>query len=94
MKSPVVKTHPLMEILSKRLFGLESIPKEHQRRYINKAIKEAVKYHDEILENYKETLLENKEWSKEKLNKFGDDSSIGKCSMSRIHLIDDLLKEL
>ena len=48
-KSPTVKTHPLMEILARKLFGLESIPKEHRRRQINSAIKEAVKAHSGVL---------------------------------------------
>lgn len=39
--------HPMAEILGKKLFGIESVPKEEQKRMISRAIKEAVKMYDE-----------------------------------------------
>ena len=41
-----VKTHPLAELLAKKLFGLTTQPKEEQRLMIAKAIKAAVKWHE------------------------------------------------
>ena len=58
MKQPTVRVHPLAEILAKALFGIESVPKKYQRRMVTKAIKEAVKYHDNTVAELKEIIDE------------------------------------
>ena len=45
-KQVVVKTHPLAEILARCLFGIEGVPGEAQRRMVNRAIKRAVEWHE------------------------------------------------
>lgn len=42
--------HPLAEIIAKKLFSIESVPKEEQKKMVRRAIKEAVKYHIEKLD--------------------------------------------
>ncbi len=49
LKKNIVKTHPLAEILSKKLFGIETVPAKEQRRAVNRAIKAAVEYHEKII---------------------------------------------
>lgn len=44
-----VKTHPLGELLAKKLFSIENVPKEGQKRMVRRAIKSAVKFYDEKL---------------------------------------------
>ncbi len=39
--------HPLAELLAKKLFGIESVSKSEQTKMVNRAIKAAVKYHEE-----------------------------------------------
>ncbi|MCP3921694.1 MAG: hypothetical protein GY714_03825 [Desulfobacterales bacterium] len=46
--SITVKKHPLAEILSKKLFGIETVPVKEQKRMVNRAIKAAVEYHEGI----------------------------------------------
>ena len=46
---PIVKTHPLEEILSRKLFGFTTVPPQEQKRMVNRAIKAAMKEYD-ILE--------------------------------------------
>ncbi len=53
---PTVKKHPLAEILSKKLFGIENVPKKEISMMVYRAIKAAVKYHDAKMEN--ETYIE------------------------------------
>ncbi len=45
-----VKTHPLAEILAKKLFGITTVPKKEQQKMVNRAIKAAVKYHEEEMD--------------------------------------------
>ena len=52
-----VKTHPLAEIIQKKLFGFESVPHKEQRKMINRAIKAACKYHDEAIKNANKGVL-------------------------------------
>jgi len=40
-----VKTHPLAEIIAKKLFSIESVPPEEARRMVGRAIKAAITYH-------------------------------------------------
>ena len=42
-----VKTHPLAEILAKKLFGINSVPKKERTRMVNRAIKAAVEFHEQ-----------------------------------------------
>lgn len=46
--------HPLVEILARKLSGIEGVPPEYQRKMVSTAIKEAIKYHEEQLKDYKE----------------------------------------
>ena len=39
--------HPLAEIIAKKLFSIENVPKEEQRKMVQRAIKAAIKYHEE-----------------------------------------------
>jgi len=43
----MVNTHPLAEILARKLFGIENLPLAESRRMVYRAIMAAVKYHDE-----------------------------------------------
>ena len=38
--------HPLQELLAQLLFGIETVPMKEQRRMVNRACKEAVKWHE------------------------------------------------
>ena len=51
-----VTTHPLAEIIAKKLFSIESVPPEEARRMVGMAIKAAITYHQhEINKLYMET---------------------------------------
>jgi hypothetical protein len=55
MVSTTVKTaHPLTEIIGRKLFGIESVPKEEMRNLIRKCIKEVINYHEEEINKLKE----------------------------------------
>jgi len=41
--------HPLAEIISKRLFGINSVPNNERDKMVRRAIKAAVGYHKEAL---------------------------------------------
>jgi hypothetical protein len=45
--------HPLAEIMAKKLFGIETVPKEEMRKMINRAVKAVVEYHEQELKNYR-----------------------------------------
>ena len=49
----VKPTHPLAEIIARCLFGIESVPKEHLHRFVTRACKRAVEYHEEVLREIK-----------------------------------------
>ena len=42
----VKPNHPLQELLAKLLFGIETVPPKEQRRMVNRACREAVKWHE------------------------------------------------
>lgn len=42
----VKSNHPLSEILAKKLFSIESVPKEEQTKMVNRAIKAAVEFYE------------------------------------------------
>ncbi len=46
-RAPVVKTHPLGDLLCKRLFGIENVPIVEQVKMKRRAIKAAMKFYDE-----------------------------------------------
>jgi len=49
----LVEVHPLLELISRKLFGIEHVPKKEQRRMVNRACKEAVAWHEsQILNEY------------------------------------------
>jgi hypothetical protein len=62
-RKPVKGNHPLAEVIAKCLFGIETVPKEYMRRMVNRACREAVKWHQErenkvlrdVLLNFKDT---------------------------------------
>jgi len=41
-----VRTHPLAEIILKKLFGFETVPKKEQRRMVIRVVKAAVEWHE------------------------------------------------
>lgn len=47
MKQPTVRKHPLAEVIAKKLFGITGVPANEQKRMVNRAIKAAVKWHEE-----------------------------------------------
>lgn len=50
--------HPLAELLAKCLFGIEIIPPKYIKREVNRAIREAVKWHEKDVEQMKDILKE------------------------------------
>lgn len=44
-----VTTHPLAEIIAKKLFNIESVPPVEARKMVGRAIKAAVEYHQSEL---------------------------------------------
>ncbi len=48
---PKVKTHPLAEIISKKLFGISTVPKEEQERMVARAVKAAVAFHESEMDS-------------------------------------------
>lgn len=48
----VKANHPLSEIIARKLFSIESVPKEEMKRMINRACKEAVKWHEKQIEAF------------------------------------------
>lgn len=42
----VKSNHPLKELLAKLLFSIETVSSEEQRRMVNRACQEAVKWHE------------------------------------------------
>lgn len=43
----VKPNHPLKELLAKLLFGIEVVPAKEQRKMVNRACREAVKWHED-----------------------------------------------
>lgn len=41
-----VKTHPLIEVIAKKLLGIESVPLAEQQKMVSQACKAAVEWHD------------------------------------------------
>lgn len=48
-----VKTHPLSEILSKKLFSIENVPKDEQKKMVSRAIKSAVEFYEDTISGNK-----------------------------------------
>ena len=48
--------HPLTELLAKKLFGISGVPKEEQERMVSRAIRAAVKWHEERVGQYEDQL--------------------------------------
>jgi len=46
-----VKTHPLMEVIAKKLFGIETVPSTEKRKMITRAAKAAVKWHNSFIDD-------------------------------------------
>ncbi len=44
-----VKIHPMAELLAKKLFSIENVPKNEQKKMVSRAIKEACKLYDEVV---------------------------------------------
>lgn len=47
MSINVEPNHPLAEILARKLFGIEGVPRKEQTHMVNRAIKAAVQWHEE-----------------------------------------------
>jgi len=58
---PTVKTHPLMEIIAKKLFAIETVPPEEQRKMVRRACKAAADYHDTAIAETEAKYAELKE---------------------------------
>jgi len=43
----VKQNHPLAELLAKKLFGIECVPKEEQTKMVQKTISEVVKWYED-----------------------------------------------
>ena len=54
-----VKIHPLAEILAKKLFGINSVPKKERTKMVNRAIKAAVEFHEQEKINNQNGGLKN-----------------------------------
>ena len=44
--------HPLMELLAKLLFGIETVPAEERKRMANRACREATQWHKEQMNRF------------------------------------------
>jgi len=44
--------HPLTELLAKLLFGIETVPAKERKRMVNRACKEATKWHKEQVDRF------------------------------------------
>lgn len=64
-----VKIHPLGEIVAKKLSGITVVPKNEQLRMTDRAIKAAMKYHDERIAEL--------EWQNELLRNVADGVFVG-----------------
>lgn len=49
-KIQTVKTHPMVEIIAKKLFGIECAPAQEQRKMVSRAVKAAAKEWDKLQE--------------------------------------------
>ncbi len=49
----VKPNHPLLELLARLLFSIEIVPAKEQRRMVNRACREAVKWHNIRIETMK-----------------------------------------
>ena len=70
----VVKTHPVMEVVAKSLFGIVSVAMVNQKsavQMVNRAAKSAANKHDEIVSKY-EQFLDDIE-THHKINNFIDE---------------------
>ena len=47
IKAPTVHVDPLGEIIAQHLFGIEDVPKEHQRRMVRAAVRAAIAWNKE-----------------------------------------------
>lgn len=52
-KAPVVKTSPIIEIIGKCLFGINSVPNNYRIRMVNRACKEAHLFYADLLNKLK-----------------------------------------
>ncbi len=59
MKSVTVRSHPLAEIILKKLFSIETVPPKEQKRMVSRAVKAAVEYHDSKILNVANELTKN-----------------------------------
>ncbi len=63
--------HPLQELLGQLLFGIETIPPKEQRKAVNRACREAVKWHEE--------QMQLSSYKRDEINRVIPDVFIGKC---------------
>lgn len=51
--------HPLAEVLAKSLFSIETVPPKEAARMVRRAIKEAVAYHTQEVERYRQYIIDD-----------------------------------
>ncbi len=51
MSITVKPHHPLQELIAKCLHGIEGVPRDEQRRMVNRVAREAVKWHEAQMAN-------------------------------------------
>lgn len=52
----VQPNHPLAEIIACKLFGIEIVPDKEKRKMVNRAIKAAINYHEQICRSIKKGI--------------------------------------
>jgi len=52
--------HPLTELLGQLLFGIETIPPKYIKRAVNRAIKEAVLWHESEIKKLRDSYKNDK----------------------------------
>lgn len=90
--SPTVKTHPLADIIAKRLFGIETVPVKEQRKMVNRAVKSACEYHDSKITD-KEGLVEMIRLSYLAAVNDAEDGHVSWCNQGSMERAEDLYNE-
>lgn len=51
-------THPLAELLARKLFGIEGVPRNEQTKMVRQAIRAAVDWHETVIKRKDEAVKE------------------------------------
>lgn len=54
--------HPLVELLASLLYGIETVPRDEQRKMVTRAIREAVKWHDQRVRDLQSHLADAEQY--------------------------------